>query len=101
MDEYVVAGLGALGFTLPPSAVRTYSMHVRNYLLSTGRFLGLVWQRTLEFNPSAWSFKSLPVKLDIPPRPVAIVTVKNRTLSAVVQLFYRSRARGRCLIPNP
>jgi DNA-binding transcriptional LysR family regulator len=87
MDEYMVTALRALGFTLPAPVVRTYSMHVRNYLLSTGRFLGLVWQRTLEFNPSAWSFKCLPVALDIPPRPVAIVTLKNRALSPVVQLF--------------
>jgi DNA-binding transcriptional LysR family regulator len=87
MDDYVVAGLRGIGFTLPAPAVRTYSMHVRNYLISTGRFLGLVWQRTLEFNPSAWSFKALPVKLEISPRPVAIVTLKNRSLSPVVQLF--------------
>src|SRR5712692_23180 len=38
------------------------------------RYLGLMWSWTLRFNPSAWSFKALPVELGIPSRPVAIVT---------------------------
>jgi DNA-binding transcriptional LysR family regulator len=87
VNAYVEAGLAAQGLVLPPPAVRTYSMHVRNHLLSTGRFLGLIWKWTLQFNPSAWSFKALPVELGIPPRPVAIVTLKNRTLSPVVEVF--------------
>lgn len=87
VDAYVVAGFRALGLKLPSPTVRTYSMHVRNHLLSTGRFLGLMWEWTLRFNPSAWAFKALPITLDIPPRPVAIVTLKNRTLSPVVEVF--------------
>jgi hypothetical protein len=31
--------------------------------------------------------KALPVELGIPPRAVAIVKLKNRTLSPVVELF--------------
>jgi DNA-binding transcriptional LysR family regulator len=87
VDAYVAAGLRALGLQLPTPTVRTYSMHVRNYLLSTGRYLGLIWDWTLRFNPRPWSFKVLPVDLDIPPRPVAIVTLKNRTLSPVIEVF--------------
>jgi hypothetical protein len=41
----------------------------------------------LRFNPGAWTFKVLPVELNIPPRPVAIVKLKNRTLSPVVEVF--------------
>jgi DNA-binding transcriptional LysR family regulator len=87
VDAYIVAGLQARGLALPSPTVRTYSMHVRNYLLSTGRFLGLIWDWTLHFNPSGWSFKALPVELGIPSRPVAIVTLKNRTLGPVVEVF--------------
>jgi DNA-binding transcriptional LysR family regulator len=87
VDAYVVAGLRAQGLELPTPTVRTYSMHVRNYLLSTGRFLGVVWDWTLHFDPSGWSFKALPVELGIPSRPVAIVTLKNRTLGPVVEVF--------------
>jgi DNA-binding transcriptional LysR family regulator len=87
VDAYIVASLQARGLALPSPTVRTYSMHVRSYLLSTGRFLGLIWDWTLHFNPSGWSFKALPVELGIPSRPVAIVTLKNRTLSPVVEVF--------------
>ncbi len=87
VDAFITTGLQARGITLPPPVVRTYSMHVRNYLLSTGRYLGLMWSWTLRFNPSAWSFKALPVELGIPSRPVAIVTLKNRTLSPAVEIF--------------
>jgi DNA-binding transcriptional LysR family regulator len=92
VNAFMVAELHALGVTLPPPAVRTYSMHVRNYLLSTGRFLGLMWASALAFNPDAWAFKALPVKLDIPTRPVALITLKNRTLSSAVEVF-ANRAR--------
>src|SRR5262249_25279752 len=87
VHAYVEAGLRARKLALPPPTVRTYSMHVRNYLLSTGRYLGLIWSWTLRFNPSAWSFKALPVELGFPSRPVAIVTLKNRTISPVVSVF--------------
>lgn len=87
VDAFMVAQLRALGITLPRAAVRTYSMHVRNYLLSTGRFVGLMWTSALTFSPNAWSFKALPVKLDIPTRPVALITLKNRTLSPAVEIF--------------
>jgi DNA-binding transcriptional LysR family regulator len=87
VHAYIAAGLQARGLALPRPTVRTYSMHVRNHLLSTGRYLGLIWSWTLHFNPSGWSFKALPVELGIPARPVAIVTLKNRTLSPVVEVF--------------
>jgi len=89
-DGVVVIGqLRALGITLPQPVVQTYSMHVRNRLLSTGRFLGLMWASALAFNQDGWSFKALPVRLDIPTRPVAIITLKNRTLSPAVELFVK------------
>lgn len=87
VNAFMVKQLGVLGVTLPTPVVRTYSMHVRNYLLSTGHFLGLMWASALAFSPNAWSFKALPVKLDIPTRPVAVITLKNRTLSPAVEVF--------------
>jgi len=35
VDAFMVARLRALRVTLPPATVRTYSMHVRNYLRAT------------------------------------------------------------------
>jgi DNA-binding transcriptional LysR family regulator len=92
VNAFMVAQLRALGVTLPPPAVRTYSMHVRNYLMSTGRFVGLMWASALAFNPDAWSFKALPVELGVPTRPVALITLRNRTLTPAVEVFAK-RAR--------
>jgi DNA-binding transcriptional LysR family regulator len=33
------------------------------------------------------SFKALPVDFPVKPRPVAVITLKNRTLNPVVRLF--------------
>lgn len=87
IDAYVTGGLEARGFTLPTPAVTTYSMHVRYNLLSTGRFLALIWKWTLYLNANGGTVKALPVDIGIPSRPVAIIKLKNRTLSPVVELF--------------
>jgi DNA-binding transcriptional LysR family regulator len=89
VNAFMVNQFEALGITLPQPVVQTYSMHVRNRLLATGRFLGLMWTSALTFNPDGWFFKVLPVRLDIPTRPVAIITLKNRTLSPAVEVFVR------------
>jgi DNA-binding transcriptional LysR family regulator len=87
VNAYVAATLRARGLALPTPTVSTYSMHVRYNLLSTGRFLALLWDWTLHFNSNGGSVRALPVELGIPARPVATVKLKNRTLSPVVALF--------------
>ena len=72
---------------MPVPAVSTYSMHVRNRLLETGRYLALIWYWRLRLNPHPKEFKALPVDLGIPSRQVAVVKLKNRTLSPVVEVF--------------
>jgi hypothetical protein len=42
---------------------------------------------TLQFNSERWSLKQLPIELQIPEMPIAIFTLKNRTISPVAQLF--------------
>ena len=41
----------------------------------------------LRYHAKQWSLKTLPVDLGVKPRSIAIVTLKNRTVSPVVQLF--------------
>jgi DNA-binding transcriptional LysR family regulator len=41
----------------------------------------------LHFNAKRFLLKALPIDLPARPWPIAIVTLKNRTLSPVVQLF--------------
>jgi DNA-binding transcriptional LysR family regulator len=61
-----------------------------NVLLSTGRFLTILPAALLHFSAKRLGLKILPVDLPYKPRPVGIVTLKNRTLSPVAQLFVQS-----------
>src|SRR5262249_34775723 len=62
-------------------------LYLRNSLLSTGRYLTLVPGSVLRFVPEHLGFKVLPIELPRAELPVAIVTLKNRTLSPAAQLF--------------
>src|SRR5450759_1065451 len=77
----------AHGLEVPQERVNAGSILLRNHLLATGRFLTVLPDSVLRYNAKQWSLKALPVDLGVKPRPVAIVTLKNRTVSPVVQLF--------------
>src|SRR5262245_48962752 len=87
VNAYVAAALRARGLALPAPTVSTYSMPVRYNLLSTGRFLALLWNWTLHCNSNGGSVKAVPVELGIPARPVATVRLKNRTVSRIAERF--------------
>ena len=63
------------------------SILLRNHLLATGRFLSVLSNSVLRQNAKQWSLKALPINLRTKPQPIAILTLKNRTVSPVVQLF--------------
>jgi DNA-binding transcriptional LysR family regulator len=77
------------GLEMPPDSVTTYSMHLRSHLLATGRFLTIMPSSMLRFNRKIWHLKALPIELPSRPRFVAMVTLKNRTLGPVTQLFIK------------
>ena len=56
-------------------------------LLATGRFLTILPGTMLLFSAARLQIKILPVNLAIAPWPIGIVTLKNRMLSPVAQLF--------------
>jgi DNA-binding transcriptional LysR family regulator len=60
---------------------------MRNHLLATGRFLTVLPESVLRYNAKQWALRALPIKLRTKSRPIAIITLKNRTISPVVQLF--------------
>jgi DNA-binding transcriptional LysR family regulator len=74
---------------LPPPSVRVTAgpILLRNHLLATGRFLTALPASVLRYNAARWALKALPIELGIKPRPIAIVTLKNRTVSPVTELF--------------
>jgi DNA-binding transcriptional LysR family regulator len=75
------------GLQPPQARLISFSIHLRRRLLETGRYLSVIPSSLLEFSDLKHSLKPLPVQLPIEPRPVAIVTLRNRTLSPVAQLF--------------
>jgi DNA-binding transcriptional LysR family regulator len=75
----------ATGAEMPRAPVTTLSMHLCCRLAATGRFVTTLPASILRFGEL--SLKVLPIKLPLQPRPVGIVTLKNRTLSPVAKLF--------------
>lgn len=72
---------------MPQERVSANSILLRNQLLATGRFLTVLPDSVLHFNARHWGLKALPIELGVKLRPAAIVTLKGRTLSAVVRFF--------------
>jgi DNA-binding transcriptional LysR family regulator len=70
-----------------PRTVVSSTLPVRSAMLSTGRFLSMVPRIVLQFPPGTQRFGALKIELPTTPRPLAILTLKNRTLNPVAQLF--------------
>ena len=77
------------GLEVPRATVTARSLQLQNTLLQTGRFLTILPLTMLHFSARRLRLKALPVELRTPPWPVGIVTLKNRTLNPVAQLFIR------------
>lgn len=80
----------AHGLKVPPANVDAASILLRNQLLATGRYLTMLPNSVLRYTAKQWSLKALPIDLHIKPWPIAILTLKNRTLSPLVELFIQN-----------
>lgn len=87
--ELVKDAFRASGLAIPHVAVAAYGTQLQSALVSTGRFLAILPGSYLKFNRERFGLKALSIKLLIPPRPVGVVTLKNRTLSPLAQLFLK------------
>lgn len=83
--ELITEAFKARGPEVPHERVSGSSILMRNHLLATGRFLTVLPDSVLRYNAKQWSLKALPVDLGVKARSVAIVTLKNRTLSPVAR----------------
>ena len=77
----------ARGLDLPKISLKTLSIHLRANLLATGPFITVFPHSVVRLYGNRFSLKVLPVDLPVRPWPVTIVTLKNRTLSPVVERF--------------
>jgi DNA-binding transcriptional LysR family regulator len=75
------------GVPMPKLGVRSYSLHQRMMLLTSGRFFSADVGSVLRFNADRFPIKVLPVNLAINPWPIWIVKLKGRIVSPVVQSF--------------
>jgi DNA-binding transcriptional LysR family regulator len=71
----------------PRLTVPTLSVHLQNELLATGRFLTVLPSFMLRVPHGNPPLKALPVALPNRPMPIGIITLKNRTLTPIAQLF--------------
>jgi DNA-binding transcriptional LysR family regulator len=80
----------AKGLAPPRAAVATFSFYLRDMLLSSGDYVTVIPASMVRvFNAKSQAVKVLPIDLGIQARPVAIFTLKNRTLSPAAELFIR------------
>jgi DNA-binding transcriptional LysR family regulator len=83
----VMEAFRSYGLDYPRTTVVTIPTDVRMSLLATGHFLTIFAPSVLRFCVRRSELKVLPVELPIARVPSGIVTLKNRTLSPVAQLF--------------
>jgi DNA-binding transcriptional LysR family regulator len=74
---------------LPPPTPRIISLsgQLTVTLIAGGRFVGLLPSSVAQFNARRVGLKVLPLTLSAPRIAVGIITLKNRTLSPLAQLF--------------
>jgi DNA-binding transcriptional LysR family regulator len=77
----------AKGLDAPKPCLVSFSVHLRANMLERGPFLAPFPASIMRMNASEFALKTLPVELPTIAWPVSIVTLKNRTLTPVAQLF--------------
>ena len=82
-----VEAFRAQGLPLPNISLKTLSIHLRTDLLANGPYITVMPHSVLLRHRDRFSLKVLPIELPVRPWPVTIVTLKNRTLSPVVERF--------------
>lgn len=87
IGSFVGQAFRACGLALPQTTVFTSSIHLRSKLLAGGRFLTMVPRFVLTGPLKDQTLRALPIDLATTRRPVGIVTLRNRTISPLAELF--------------
>ncbi len=77
----------ARGLKPPKPLVAAYSPYLRSSLASRGQFIAVLPRSVLHADGKLYSLKRLPIQLSNRASPVAIVTLRNRTLTPAVRVF--------------
>ena len=87
LGSVVLAAFGVSGLDYPRVTVISEPAEVRISLLATGRFVSIFPNSVLRFSLRRPELKILPIKQPLSRLPVGIVTLRNRTISPLAQLF--------------
>jgi DNA-binding transcriptional LysR family regulator len=88
--RFVAEAFEARGLKSPRPSVATSSTYVRGKLASRGDYIAVLPNSMLILDAERYALKRLPIQLSTKPSPVAIVTLRNRSLTPVVRLFVES-----------
>jgi len=86
-DTLVGEAFRASGLEPPRATVYAEDVNARIRLAATGRFLANMTAVNLRFSDRQASIKVLPVELPTSHRQIGLITLENRTLSPLAQLF--------------
>lgn len=75
------------GLSYPRVTVTTFPKEMRMNLLLTDRFLTISPTSDLSLPTKRPEFKPLPIKLPIAPVPIGVITLRNRPLNSVGEIF--------------
>jgi LysR substrate binding domain len=84
----------ANGLQVPRTVVAS-TLPVRGALLATGRYLSMVPRVVLQFPTPNQALRALKIDLPTTVRPLALITLKNRTLNLVANFLVTGRRRRR------
>jgi DNA-binding transcriptional LysR family regulator len=84
---WVAEAFRAQGANFPKRCMSTYSVHIRNNLVATGRFISTMSESAFDNSAERFGLKMLPIELPAPRWPVAAITLRDHNLSPVVNLF--------------
>lgn len=77
----------ARGLNIPMASLVVLSGLLRTHMLANGRYITSFAESVLRHLSESHGLKQLPINLPHRPLPVAVLTIKNRTLSPVVGRF--------------
>jgi DNA-binding transcriptional LysR family regulator len=85
--QMVAEAFRARGLKMPRIKFMTLSVHLRTNMAASGQFITTLPLSVVRLHAERFALKALPIELPDRPWPLAVVTLKNRTLSPVVERF--------------
>jgi DNA-binding transcriptional LysR family regulator len=100
--KVVAEAFRVCGVDTPKIGLKTFSVLLRTNLLATGEFITVFPRSVLRIYGDRLGLKILPIDMPKRPWPVILVTLKNRTLSPVVERFVEcAREVGKSMADRP